>query len=292
MPASMPTSIQPPAPLRSIGSTGRTLEQLWNHFQVERALGERIRVSSREERAALFASLYHELFEKVPDHPRLHRRESESESQRSVQARLGILAGLLTPETVFMEVAPGDCRLACAVAREVKEVFAADISDQRSPSLVCPPNFHMKVFDGFHLDLPPGSVDVAFSYQFLEHLHPDDVAPHMELVAKALKPGGVYVLDTPHSFSGPHDISRYFSHTPQGFHMHEWTYQELVKLGRVHGFDRFSVFRFGRRWDIPLATSVTCFIEDLVGLLPLSLRWKASQRVFGSVTIGLWRSAR
>ena len=280
----------PPSPLRSITGTGRSMEQLWNHYQVEKSLGDQIRTSRREDRGALFARLYDELFQKVPDHPRLHRRESEQESQRSVQARLGILQGLLKPETVFMEIAPGDCRLACAVAGKVRTVYAADISDQRAPGLVCPANFHMTVFDGFHLDLPAASIDVAFSYQFLEHLHPDDVAPHMDLVALALKPGGVYVLDTPHSFSGPHDISRYFSHTAQGFHMHEWTYRELASLGRAHGFDHMSVFRFGRRWDIPLGSIITCGIEAAVGMLPAPLRWRVSQRPFGGVTVGLWRS--
>lgn len=284
------SSALPQAPIRSITCTGRTLEQLWNHFQVEKSLGDQIRTSRREDRAALFARLYDELFERVPDHPRLHRRESEAESQRSVQARLGLLKGLLTKNTVFMEIAPGDCRLACAIAAQVKDVYAADISDQRAPGLVCPPNFHMTVFDGFHLDLPPASVDVAFSYQFLEHLHPDDVAPHMDLVARAVKPGGVYVLDTPHSFSGPHDISRYFTYTAQGFHMHEWTYRELAQLGRAHGFDRMSVFRFGQRWDTPLASVVTQGIEALVGLLPTPVRWRISQRPFGGVTVGLWRS--
>jgi len=280
----------PPSPLRSISSTGRTVEQLWNHYQVEKSLGDQIRASTREDRAALFARLYSELFQKVPDHPRLHRRESEAESERSVQARLGILKGLLTKGTVFMEIAPGDCRLACAVANQVNSVYAADISDQRAPGLVCPQNFHMTVFDGFNLELPSASIDVAFSYQFLEHLHPDDVAPHMALVARALKLGGVYVLDTPHSFSGPHDISRYFSHTAQGFHMHEWTYRELAKLGRAHGFDQMSVFRFGRRWDTPLASVITCGIEAVVGMLPATLRWRVSQRPFGGVTVGLWRS--
>lgn len=283
-------STQAPAPLRNIQSTGRTLDQLWNHYQVEKRLGDQIRTSRRDERATLFAQLYDELFRQVPDHPRLHRRESEEECRRCVDARLGILDGLLRSETVFMEIAPGDCRLACAVAEKVKTVFAVDISDQRAQGLSCPPNFQMKVFDGFTLDLPAASVDVAFSYQFLEHLHPDDVAPHMDLVARALKPGGVYVLDTPHSYSGPHDISRYFSYTPQGFHMHEWTYRELCELGRQHGFDSMSVFRFGRRWDTPLASVMTQGVEAFVGLLPTSLRWRLSQRPFGGVTVGLWRN--
>jgi len=277
-------------PIRDISKTGRTVEQLRNHYLVEKSLADQVRASSREERVSLFGRLYDELFARVPDHPRLHRRESPEESRRSVQARMSILRHCLRPETVFMEVAPGDCRLAYEVARQVRQVYAADISDQRAPDAPVMENFKLVVFDGFHLDLPPASVDVAFSYQFLEHLHPEDVPVHLDLVARVLKPGGLYVLDTPHSFSGPHDISRYFSHTAEGFHMHEWTYREIAELGRQHGFDRTSVYRLGRRWDTPLALMATVAAEGVLGLLPTTLRWRLSQRVFGGVTACLRRA--
>jgi SAM-dependent methyltransferase len=279
-----------PSIIRNIEKTGRTAAQLTNHYLVEKELADQVRRSSREERQTLLPKVYDELFTRVPDHPRLHRRASAEESKCSVEARLKILQGLLHRETVFLEIAPGDCRLACAVAGQVERVYAADISDQRTPGVETPPNFNLVLFDGFHLDLPPAFADVAFSYQFLEHLHPEDLGAHMDLVARALKPGGIYVLDTPHSFSGPHDISRYFSRTAQGFHMHEWTYREIAALGSKHGFDRMSVFRFGRRWDTPLASVITCCIEALVGMLPTPLRWRVSQRPFGGVTVGLWRS--
>lgn len=282
----------PPALIRDISATGRSEAQLLNHYLVEKELADQVRGSSREERQALLPKVYQELFARVPDHPRLHRRESVEQSRRSVEARLKILRGTLKPETVFLEIAPGDCQLACAAAKQVAHVYAADISDQRSPDAETPGNFELVLFDGFHLDLPPAFADVAFSYQFLEHLHSDDVASHMELVARALKPGGVYILDTPHSFSGPHDISRYFSHTAQGFHMHEWTYGEIADLGLRHGFDRMSVYRFGIRWDTPLASVATRLIENLLGQMPQKVRWILSQRLFGGVTACLWRSTQ
>ena len=280
-----------PSCIRNFSSTGRTEAQLANHYLVEKSLADQIRASNREERMALFPILYDELFKRVPDHPRLTRRVSEEEGARTVAARMSILKDFLKPETVFMEIAPGDCQLAAKVAQRVKKVYAADISDQRAPGMAVPSNFEMVVFDGLNLDVQPASVDVAFSYQFLEHLHPDDVAPHFELVARALKPGGVYVLDSPHSFSGPHDISRYFSYVAEGFHMHEWTYREIDQLGRRHGFDRTSVFRFGRCWDTPLALMATLTAESVLGMLPVALRWKLSQRLFLGVTACLRRAA-
>ena len=279
-----------PQPIRDTTKTGRTVEQLRNHYLVEKALADQLRKSSREERAELFPKLYGEMFARVPDHPRLHRRETEAEWRRSVEARMRILRPCLTPETVFLEIAPGDCRLACEVARQVKRSVAADISDQRAEGMEAPANFELVVFDGFNLDLPPAFADVAFSYQFLEHLHPDDVAPHLEMVSRALKPGGVYVLDTPHAYSGPHDVSRYFSVEASGFHMHEWTYSEMATLGAKHGFDRMTVFRFGRRWDTPLALAAVLMAERFLNALPLKLRWRLSQRLFMGVTACLHRA--
>ena len=276
--------------IRDSSKTGRSVAQLTNHYLVEKALADRVRSSTRDERQVLLPKVYDELFARVPDHPRLTRRDSPDDSQRSVVNRMKILHGALNKNTVFLEIAPGDCRLAYAVAERVARVYAADISDQRTPGACTPSNFELVLFDGFHLDLPPAFADVAFSYQFLEHLHPDDLGAHMDLVARALKPGGMYVLDTPHAFSGPHDISRYFSYTAEGFHMHEWTYGEIAKLGRHHGFDRMSVYRFGRRWDTPLASLATRLVEFLFLMLPEKLRWRLSQRIFGGVTACLWRA--
>lgn len=280
-----------PQPIRDTSKTGRTVEQLRNHYLVEKGLADQLRESTRAERAVLFPKLYGEMFMQVPDHPRLHRRDTEKEWRRSVEARMRILRSSLTPESVFLEIAPGDCRLACEVAHHVKRVFAADISDQRAEGMDVPKNFELVVFDGFNLELPPAFADVAFSYQFLEHLHPEDVAPHFEMVARAVKEGGVYVLDTPHAYSGPHDISRYFSESATGFHMHEWTYGELRELGRRHGFGRMSIFRFGRRWGNPLALMGILTLERMLGALPVRLRWRFSQRFFMGVTVCLHRTA-
>jgi SAM-dependent methyltransferase len=281
----------PPKPLRDISATGRSLQSLWNHFLVERELAAQLLQSPRSRRSELFAALYAELFRRVTDHPRLVRRESAEAAQRAVAARLALLDGLLRPDCVMVEVAPGDCTAACAAALQAGRVIGLDISDQRSAGLVCPDNFELRVFDGYEVDLPDGEADVAFSHQFLEHLHPEDVEGHMALVARLLREGGCYVLDTPHAFSGPHDVSRYFSEVPCGFHFHEWTYRELWELGQRHGFGAMSIYRCGRRWDSALALGLTLALERCVGWLPTALRWRLSQRLFGSVTVCLWRTA-
>ena len=217
----------------------RTEEQLRNHYLVEKQLAEQLLSSSRSERSALYSRLYEELFSKVPDHPRLQRRDTVKARRRSVAARMRLLQGQFHPGLTFLEFAPGDCALAYEVCRHVGEVIAVDISDQRGDKQESPENFSLVVYDGYNLEIPDGSVDLLFSYQFLEHLHPEDVDLHFESAYRLLRPGGAYIFDTPHRYSGPHDISRHFSDVPEGLHLKEWTYREMLTLLKKSGLAVF-----------------------------------------------------
>lgn len=265
----------------------RDPDSLRRHFEVERELADKLRRSTRSERSKLFGDLYSELFRRVPDHPRLQRRESDADSRKSVAAQMRLLEPFLGSAKVFLEFAPGDCRLAAAVAGRVSKVVAVDISDQRSTSESSPANLELIVYDGYDLDLPPGSVDLAFSYQFLEHLHPDDAVPHLKQAADALAPGGVYVLSTPHRLSGPHDISRHFSDDPLGFHLKEWSYHELLEAAKEAGFSGMGIFRSGKVWWNPLVTGATMAGEHLIGVLPRKWQRKLAARAYSAVNAAL-----
>lgn len=263
----------------------RSPDRLRVHYEVERELAARLRNSTRAERATLFATLYGELFMRVPDHPRLTRRDTPEYSRRKVQSQLRLVRPFLKPDTVFLEFAPGDCRLAAAVASEVRSVIGVDISDQRTQGEASPPNLELIVYDGYNLAVPDATADVIFSYQFLEHLHPDDVDAHFVLVRRLLKPGGVYVFDTPHRYSGPHDVSRHFGNELVCFHFQEWTYRGMRRLLKRHGFTQTCAFRFGK----PLSSRVPNLANDLVefvaGILPARVRQAVSSRLFKSVAM-------
>ncbi len=262
----------------------RGREALRHHYEVERELAARLRASTREERTSLFGRLYGELFERVPDHPRHTRKGSEAARRRGVQAQMRLLQGTLRPGQVFVEFAPGDGWLSNAVAATAAQVYAIDISDQRDLSTPPPANVRHVVYDGYHVDLPDACADVVFSYQFLEHLHPDDVAPHCEVVRRLLKPGGCYVFDTPHRYSGPHDISRYFGDRLDCFHFQEWTHRDMRRLLRAHGFSEARVFRMGR----PQTGLFNVLVDGLEGLLqplPHRLRRRLCGRLFPSVAM-------
>lgn len=256
-------------------------------FEVEKDLAARLRASKREERTALLGKLYTELFERVPEHVRLTRRATPEDSARAVHARLRLIQPLLTKDTVMLEVAPGDCRLAAAAAHLAREVIAVDISDQHDPNEQLPANLRLVIYDGYHLDVADQSVDVAFSYQFLEHLHPDDVDAHFEMIARVLKPGGCYVFDTPHRYSGPHDVAGLFGHELVCLHMQEWTYREMRALGLKHGFKASYAYRRGSLRRQGWVNVLNDTVEALCGLLPRALRRKIAKRLFGSVTMML-----
>jgi len=263
----------------------RTPERIRHHFEVERELAAKLRSSNRAERTELFKTLYTELFERVPDHPRLVRRETPEDSLRKVNGQLRLLKPFLTADSTLLEIAPGDCRLAYAASRLCKEVIGVDISDQQGNSAEVPQNFRLKVYDGYQVDLPDAVADLAFSYQFLEHLHPEDVEPHFLLVHRLLKPGGRYVLDTPHRFSGPHDVSRFFGDELVCFHFQEWTFRSLEKKMKSAGFREVRVFRAGRYQSSKLVAEFNKFAETLVGMLPSGLRKALSRRLYQSVTL-------
>lgn len=267
----------------------RTPEQLRHHYEVEKEIAQRLLNSTREQRTALFRTMYAEFFARVPDHPRLVRRDTKEASKAAVAARMKLLHNQLGGIKTFVEFAPGDCCLAFEVCKYVEQVFAVDISDQTSEHAVRPPNFHLIIYDGYHLDLPDDFADLAFSYQFIEHLHPDDIQEHFLLARRILKPGGAYIFCTPHRFSGPHDISRFFSDTPEGFHLKEWTYRELDQLLASVGFSGWHGYRAGRLWRSRTMNELTMAIEGILSLLPIKIRRKICGRLFQSVTMKAYK---
>ena len=272
-------------PLRPL-PPNRTLEQLQNHYVVEKGIADRLRNANREERKLIYATMYDELFAKVPDHPRLALRESEQGVKKANNSKMMLVGEFLHPSTVFVEFAPGDCRFAMEVAKQVRTVYAVDISDQRGDVHMSPKNLNLIIYDGYDLDqIPENSVDVVFSDQFLEHLHPEDTRLHLELVYHILKPGGKYVFRTPHAFNGPHDVSRYFSKHPEGFHMKEWTYNEFKSVLKSVNFSRlFGIWKV-RRFHTKMPYLYFQIAEHLIGWLPARLKLALSKALVPSICI-------
>lgn len=251
---------------------GRSDEELRTHYLVESELAARLRNATREERRHLYRTVYDELFKRVPLHPNLTRTTSTEAIQAEAAGQLRLLRRFLSPEQTFLELGAGDCALSFAVAPLVKKVYAVDVSSAISPNSVPPPNFQLILFDGFHIELPANSIDLAYSNQVLEHIHPDDALEQLQNVHRVLAPGGRYVCITPNRLDGPHDISRHFTAEATGFHLREYTFGEASGLFRRAGFSRTSAFCGvkGRFFRVPVPLLKSC--ETLLDALPRPLR--------------------
>lgn len=245
---------------------GRTYEQVKNHYLIEKSIADKLKRSSLEERKILYTQMYAELFSKVPDHPRLVRRASASLSEDAIHSKSLLVNRHIDKSTVFVEFAPGDCLFAEEMATRTKYVYGVDISDQRLCKSNNIQNFSLVVYDGYNLEkIEPKTVDVVFSDQLIEHFHPEDTALHFQLVYKILKQGGIYIFRTPHALSGPHDVSKYFSDTAEGFHLKEWTYGEIKKMVFDVGFTEFKTYLLVKSRVIRIPYSFFVFCEVLIG---------------------------
>lgn len=266
----------------------RTPEQLRNHYEVEKALADRLKATrSPAERARIFATMYGELFARVPDHPRLTVQKDAAAERRQIQAQLRLLGPWLGPGVEYVEFGAGSCALAFAVCARVARARAVEIADQIPEGAARPANFELVLYDGYDLEVAPESVDLVFSNQFVEHLHPDDALHHFETVYRMLRPGGRYVLTTPERWTGPHDVSRAFSETPRGFHLKEWSYGDLERATRRLGLRAAAARWTARGRFVPVPVGVVRAVEALVSRWPLTLRRSLGHRLLPLVVLVL-----
>ena len=248
---------------------GRSFEQIKNHYLVEKSIAQRLKNSNREERSLILATMYDELFSKVPDHPRLTRRHSEELTLFSNKSKVAVLGKFLNKSVSFVEFASGDCRFAFEVAKKVKYSYGIDISDQRNLKDKIPDNFKLIVYDGYNLEqLENNSIDIVFSDQFIEHLHEEDTRLHFELARRILKKGGKYVFRTPHLLTGPHDVSQYFSYKPECFHLKEWTFTEMKRMLTELEYSGFHMYWNAKGMNLRMPNSYFEICESVLGQIP------------------------
>ncbi len=253
----------------------RTLEQLRAQYEVEKELARRLLDAPAELRQELYSEVYEELLRRVPHLPQLTQKQDPESEAGLVRLQTQLLAPFLEGAVTFLEVGSGSCALALSLADRLHRVLVVEASETITAELNTPENFELVIASSPPYDLPPSSVDLAFSCHFIEHLHPDDALSHAQEMFRLVKPGGGYVCVTPNRLHGPHDVAKYFSDRTEGLHLREYTHQELGRLLRRAGFSQIKVLQgIDRAPDIrpPLSTSIQ---EICLGGLPLALRRRA-----------------
>ena len=256
----------------------RSLERLRCHYEVEKALAARLRAAPREQRLHMLTALYEELFRLVPDHSRLTRKHTPEASRRAVMAQMRFLRRFLRPGITYLEIGPGDCALCLEVAKSVRQVYAVDVDAVLSRNAQVPANFRLFISDGVSVPAPAASVDLAYSNQLMEHLHPDDAYEQLRNICATLAPGGAYVCVTPNRLNGPHDISRRFSDHAEGFHLKEYTITELASLFLSVGFRRVNAYARTRLLCFRVPLRLIQALEAWLDRLPVRRRRAIASR--------------
>lgn len=132
------------------------------------------------------------------------------------------------------------------LTRHVKNVFAVDVSEEITKVEILPRNFRLILSDGCSIPLHDNSIDLAYSNNLMEHLHPDDAFDQLKNIFNVLNSGGKYLCITPNRMSGPHDISKYFDSVATCFHLKEYAFTELCKLFEKIGFSKIEAYTGGK----------------------------------------------
>jgi len=268
----------------------RTKQQLREHYLIERELADRLRSAPRSERGALYSELYDELFRRVAHHPMLHAGD-HPQREHEIARALCFVRSFLSNESVFMEIGAGDCALALRAALLAKQVYAIDVSEEITRSVVPPGNFRLILSDGCSTPVPEGGIDVAFSNQLMEHLHPEDAGEQLRNIYRSLAPGGIYVCITPNRMYGPHDISVHFDEIATGFHLREYTARDIRKLFVDAGFAEVRFYASARGRFLRCPYWAIAALESALGALPCSLRKRLADTRPLRAVLGLWVAA-
>jgi SAM-dependent methyltransferase len=268
----------------------RSPDRLLAHYTFERQLSDRLRRASREERRTLYTEVYSELLASLPDHPQ--NCAARSNTQERVDAQMRTIVNHPDPGYVFLEVGCGSAALAFAIAPRVSIAYAMDVTDALVDFAKAPSNFHFVHTNGVEIPLDTASIDIAYSNQLMEHLHPDDASDQLKEIYRVLKPGGRYICITPSRLTGPHDISCYFDHEARGFHLREYDYSSLSALFKGAGFGAFRCYIWAQGWQIRIPYPIMRAVEFTILTLPPQIRALLTRstplrRVMGLNAIGV-----
>ena len=214
-----------------------TEEQLLEMYLVEKELSNKIRFEEIiEKRRSLYSPVYTEYFSRLPFHPQITIENNPISKTNKIAFQSNVIVKFLQSKDTFIEVGAGDCELSKHIANFCKRAIAFDVTENLIHATSEQTNFTFQHFDGFNLPFDTNSVDIAFSNQVLEHLHPNDALFQTKNILNTLKKNGKYICITPNRLMGPHDVSRYFGLDFVGFHLQEYTSAELKKFLLQAGF--------------------------------------------------------
>jgi SAM-dependent methyltransferase len=239
--------------------TKTSFDEIKRHYEFEKVLSNKLRNAPKEERKSLYTSLYDELFRNFP--------YIITEQQDNSQNQINLLKRFLSKDKTLLEVGPGEGKLLRRAVPLVKKAYALDVSNEITKKIEGDSGIKVIISDGSNIPLEDASLDVIYSNQLMEHIHPDDALEQLKNIFRVLAKGGLYVCITPSRLSGPHDISRQFDDVATGFHLKEYTVRELRDLFLRVGFSRVKLL-VGYGFYVPFPVWAALFLESFLEKLP------------------------
>jgi SAM-dependent methyltransferase len=191
-----------------------------------------------------------------------------------------------------MEIGAGDCAFSINAAPSIRCGIVVDVSEVIVSAAADVENLEVVITDGVSLPVEAGSVDVAYSDQLMEHLHPDDAQAQLMNIVRALRPGGVYVCITPNRVYGPHDVSRGFDEVATGFHLREYSAHEIQEMFLAAGFKKVDFYAGGSGHYVRIPTTVALAAETAFERLPRFIRNRMplflAYIIFGLNVVATW----
>lgn len=252
-----------------------TEEQLWKIFEVERSKALVLKnEQNRKIRKTLYGTVYEEYFEKLPFHPQFKIKNDSILKNARLEFQLNQIRPFFTRKTNFVEIGAGDCSLTIEASKFCNSTCALEVSDEIVKNISFPKNAQCLIFDGFSFPFESDSVDLAYSNQLMEHLHPEDAIEQVKDIYRILKKGGKYICITPNGINGPHDISRFYGNDLVGFHLKEYLPSELKKLFIANGFKRVRAYIIVKNKIFYLSIRLIRIVEIMLLFFPKKMRNK------------------
>lgn len=247
-------------------------------YESEKMIHQRFFNSDQEERKRLYLELYNNHFSKFP---------KAFQSFEDADKEIGVISRFLNKNKLMLEIGTGDGHFAKEVYKHVEKLTTLDVAEKSNQALEEIPEIKQLQFNGLEADLPADHFDIAYSNQIFEHLHPDDAGAHLKIARKALKPGGKYIIITPHRYCGPHDLSRHFDREARGLHLREYTYQEIYKIAKNNNFSKCEIYIQRNRYSLRVCRQMIFCFEKFLNILPYRIRKVLSRALLPSIMVVL-----
>jgi ubiquinone/menaquinone biosynthesis C-methylase UbiE len=220
-----------------------------------------------DERERLYQELYDRIYERpsVPSSMPSPRRRRRIATYRKM---VGSARGAV------LELGCGVGDLTYALAVHERQIVGADISltavktaRSRQSLWGLAQNVAERVsflqMNATDLAFEDGSLDCVLSTSMIEHLHPEDVQPHLREVHRVLKPAGRYLVWCPNGLG---------HHQDRDFHLSMFSHRQLIAAMRQAGFERFQSLLFNR-YPLWVDATVKVFLEDWLTRLKSPILW-------------------